>query len=207
MSKPRLAIPIVVQFSVRYVVRTGLLERIKEYAEPVILLRWSDREIEAELAEIGVEYHHLPATMYHVGYTRLKQQLDMWHLNRLASPSTAIDRRRIRQLAPPPVRSRIRDALYSLSLKLPGRSEHLLREFQIASTQHTNIHMFCELLRSIRADAVFSLTPYFQHEQLLLLAAQQMGLELATSIISFDNITRGMDTGHIRQLFSLEPLQ
>ena len=34
MSKPRLVIPISLQFSVRYILRTGLLARIREFAHP-----------------------------------------------------------------------------------------------------------------------------------------------------------------------------
>lgn len=189
MSKPRIVVPIVVQFSIRYAFRTGLLERMMEYAQPVVLLRWHDPELTAELERAGIEVHPLPEAECRVGYTRIKRQLDMWHLERLRSPSTAIDARRLRQLSPPTLRARFRDAAYKVNLAVPGKSAQLLRKVRKALGQHTNIEVFASLLRDIRAEGVLSLTPYFQHEQLLLYAAKQQELPLCASIISFDNIT------------------
>lgn len=189
MSKPRVVLPMVIQFSVRYAVRTGLLERMSEYAQPIVLLRWPDAELTAELERAGVEVHALPPAEYGVGYSRIKRQLDIWHLKRLQSPSTAIDARRLKRLAPPTARSRLRDAFYGINLALPGKPAQLLAKAQKALGQHTNIRVFDALLTSLRADAVLSLTPYFQHEQLLLYAAKQRELPLCASIISFDNVT------------------
>lgn len=189
MSKPRVVIPIVVQFSIRYAFRTGLLERMTEYAQPVVLLRWRDPELIAELEQAGVEVRLLPEAECRVGYTRIKRQLDVWHLKCLRSPSTAIDARRLRQLSPPTLRTQFRDVVYRVNLAVPGKPAQLLRKVQKALWQHTNIEVFDSLLRNIRADVVLSLTPYFQQEQLLLYAAKQQGLPLCASIISFDNIT------------------
>lgn len=189
MGKPRIVIPITVQFSVRYAFRTGLLERMTEYAQPVVLLRWDDPVLIAELEQAGVETHSLPEAEYRIGYTRIKRQLDMWHLERLQSPSTAIDSRRLGQISPPTLRSRFRDTFYRINLALPDKPAQLLRKIPQALAQHTNIEDFESLLKRLKADAVFSLTPYFQREQLLLCAAKQQYLPLCTSIISFDNIT------------------
>ncbi len=189
MSKPRVVIPLVVQFSIRYVFRTGLLERMSEYTQPIVLLRWHDPELTAELEQVGVEVHPLPEAECRVGYTRIKRQLDMWHLGRLQSPSTAIDARRLKQLSPPTPRARFRDVFYRANLALPGKPAQLLRKAQNALGQHTNIEVFDSLLKNVKADAVLSVTPYFQREQLLLYAAKQQELPLCASIISFDNIT------------------
>lgn len=189
MSKPRIVIPFVIQFAVRYAFRTGLLEKMSEYAQPVVLLRWQDQALADELQQAGVEVHQLPSAEYRVGYTRIKRQLDMWHLKRLQSPTTAIDDRRLRQLTPPTLRSRFRDAFYRLNLALPGKPALLLAKAQNALWEHTNIKVFDKLLKDIEAEAVLSFTPYFHQEQLLLFAAKQQGLPLCTSIISFDNIT------------------
>jgi hypothetical protein len=61
VKKPRLLIPISIQFSVRYILRSGLLDRLSDAAEPVILLDWRDRELEAELERKGAEVHFLIA--------------------------------------------------------------------------------------------------------------------------------------------------
>lgn len=189
MSRPRVVIPIVVQFSIRYVLRTGLLERMAEYAQPIILLRWQDDELWREMERSGAEVFLLPPSECGVGYTRIKRQLDMWHLKQLQSPTTAIDARRLALLSPPTLRSRFRDTFYQVNLALPGKPARLLEKVQRALWQHTNIQVFDALLKAVRADAVLSLTPYFQQEQLLLYAAKQQGLPLCASILSFDNLT------------------
>lgn len=189
MNKPRIVIPFVVQFSVRYAFRTGLLEKMSEYAQPVVLLRWHDPELIAELEHTGVEVYPLPEAACQVGYTRIKRQLDLWHLERLKSPTTAIDARRLRQIAPSTIRARFRDAFYTVNLALPGKPKQLIQKAHQALWQHTNIQTFDTLLANIKADLVFSMTPYFQQEHLLLYAAKQRGIPLCTSIISFDNIT------------------
>jgi hypothetical protein len=189
MSKPRVVIPIVVQFSVRYALRTGLLEQMGRFAQPIVLLRWEDSKLQQEMEAIGVEVYQLPQIEFRPGYTRIKRQVDMWHRKQLRSPSTAIDAYRMKLLTPRTLRMRARDAFYRLNLKLPHKTQMLLKKEEKALQEHTNIGVFDALLQSIRADAVFSLTPYFAHEQLLLRAAEQRGIPLCTSIISFDNLT------------------
>jgi hypothetical protein len=36
MTKPRLLIPMSIQFSVRYILRSGLLDRLREIADPIV---------------------------------------------------------------------------------------------------------------------------------------------------------------------------
>ncbi len=45
MSKPRLLVPMSLQFSVRYLLRSGLLSQISDFAQPVILLGWADETL------------------------------------------------------------------------------------------------------------------------------------------------------------------
>lgn len=189
MSKPRVVIPVVVQFAVRYLLRTGLIQRMTAYAQPIILLQWEDHELRTEFEQAGAEVYQLPPSEYDPTYNRLKRQLDHCYLHRLNSPSTKIDRRRYAQLMPAPLRIRVRDQLYNTLAAIPGRMEYLLRLQAAALDTQTNIQVFEEQLKTLRADAIFSLTPYFQPEQLLLGAAHRMGLKMASAIISFDNIT------------------
>lgn len=189
MSNLRIVIPIVVQFSVRYAFRTGLLQRMREYAQPIVLLRWRDPVLEEELRQAGIEVYPLPEARCGVGYTRIKHQLDVWHRGRLRSRTTAIDARRLRLLSPPTLRQRVRDVLYKMNVSLPGMVSFLLGTIGDAVENHTNVAQFRALLRDTKTDAILSLTPYFQQEQLLLYAAKQLRLTLCASILSFDNIT------------------
>src|ERR1019366_683717 len=90
MTKPRLLIPISLQFSVRYLLRTGLLSRIEEFAQPVILLGWEDASLEQELVQKGYEVHSLTKAKWGRQYERARSVMNLWHQQFRNSPSTAI---------------------------------------------------------------------------------------------------------------------
>ena len=50
MSKPRILIPITIQFSVRYLLRSGLLAQLVEDAQPVVLLGQSKGPLDIHAA-------------------------------------------------------------------------------------------------------------------------------------------------------------
>ena len=77
MTKPRLLIPMSIQFSVRYILRTGLMERIREVAEPVVLLGWNDAELTRELEESGIEVHPLQEMKFSDDYERIRSWINV----------------------------------------------------------------------------------------------------------------------------------
>src|ERR1700687_313653 len=94
MAKPRLVIPLSLQFSVRYVLRTGLLDRIREVADPVVCLAWKDAALESELRSMGVEVHPLTPARSGPSFHRWRSYINVWHVKRMASPSAGIWERR-----------------------------------------------------------------------------------------------------------------
>lgn len=191
MKKPRLLIPVTMQFSVRYLLRTGLLARIGEYAQPVIALGWEDESLTKEFKDCGAEVHRLPTLQRGLGYERVRDALKIWHQMRLASPSTAIDERRsAAQLTwSERWRARARRKIYQWQLHNPRTANSLLeREQQLLSTD-TNAWEFALLCKRLKIDAAFSLTPYLPDEEMLLRVCRAQALPLCTAILSFDNIT------------------
>ncbi len=191
MTRPRVAIPVVVQFSLRYLLRSGLIERMSEYAQPVVLPRWHDAALWRDLEAAGAEVALLPDTAFDRAYTRLRRQIDLWHQPRIQSPSVAIDARRMAAQTKSSTRLRVsaRDAYFRARLKRPGEPERLLKMERLSIWQHTNIREHAALFDQIRPDAIYSLTPYFKYDQLLLRVGAEAGVPLATSILSFDNLT------------------
>src|SRR5689334_9353546 len=94
MKKPRLIVPISIQFSVRYLLRSGLLERMGEFAKPVVLLGWKDEELASELRDAGAEVHSLLQAKLSDDYGRIRSYINIWHKKLMNSPSTAIWERR-----------------------------------------------------------------------------------------------------------------
>jgi hypothetical protein len=184
-----LAIPLCQQFSVRYLLRTGLLQRITEYAQPVVLSTWEDAVLQREMEAAGIEVHPLPRVEYGRAYQHLLKQLDLVHLKRVQSPTTAMDARRNALLHPISFRRRVRDTLYRFALSLPGYASWLREAEAKRLRSATNLDTFLNLLRGLRTDAVFTITPFLRDEHLFLRAAHELRMPLAASILSFDNLT------------------
>lgn len=60
MSKPRLLIPVFTHFSVRYILRTGMLDAFTDFVHPLIALSWEDPELGKELKQRGAEILQVP---------------------------------------------------------------------------------------------------------------------------------------------------
>lgn len=56
----RLLIPISFSFSIRYIVRTGLLKELQSFCEPVVALVWDEKDLINELRDEGYEVYLVP---------------------------------------------------------------------------------------------------------------------------------------------------
>lgn len=191
LKKPRVLIPISIQFSVRYLLRTGMLQLIQAYAEPVVVLGWQDDNLLAELRGMGIQVFQNPGKQAGVAYYRARNMIDLWHYDHMNSVSTAIDRYRNRLFRTPGqnVRKGLRNTYFRLRTITSGSLAKIKSDEQSLLHTDTNFHSFHELLRKIAPDAIFSITPYFFEEELILRAAQEQAIPICTSILSFDNIT------------------
>lgn len=191
MSKPRVLVPITIQFSVRYLLRTGLLARLTEHAQPVVVLGWDDATLRKDIEQHGIEVHALPATRYGAQYIQLRRKIDAWYYARLATPTTAIVRRResvgvSRKLRLIKHARELRNLLYA---RMPGYATRLMtRERELLRTD-TNYRDFEALVHSLRIDGLLSLTPFHRQEELIVRAAAAAGAKTCAAILSFDNVT------------------
>ncbi len=191
MNNLRLAIPITIQLGIRYLIRTGLLEKVAQYCTPIILFPWQDSELWQQLTNMGVEVHLLPQAQWGVQYNRIRREINDWHHERLQSPSTDIDERRSNCELPRSIKSikYLRKKFYRIKRHLPGGIERLLSAEKKLLWQDTNIAVFQELLNCCHADAILSLTPFHKEDEFLLRLASDNKLKLCTAIHSFDNLT------------------
>ncbi|MBX3286656.1 MAG: hypothetical protein KF703_15005 [Actinobacteria bacterium] len=183
--------PITILFSVRYVVRTGLLERLARSCEPVLALSWDDPDLVEELGAAGVEVVRLPEPRVDAPTLALLHLLEVHFLRRLASPSTPIDRARRHVGRSRSVRARRWASWQRTRLRTlaPGHEARVRAELAAAVPTGTNLDENRRFLADHRIDAVFSVTPFTEQERVVLLAAEAAGLPACTSILSFDNIT------------------
>ena len=191
MSKPRLLIPMSIQFSVRYILRTGLLDRLRDSAQPVVLLGWRDSELEAELQRAGAEVHHLIPARIGKNYDRVRSWMNFIQKKRLNTPSEMIWERRADLFRSPYTRfrRRARRQIFHAAFAIPGSLEYLHdKEEQLWRSDTNRLEVKAQVER-LKPDAALSLTPYLGDEEMVLRVCEKRGIPLVTSILSFDNIT------------------
>jgi hypothetical protein len=191
MTKPRLLIPVSLQFSVRYLLRTGLLSQIEDFAQPVLLLGWKDDALEKELGQEGYEVHSLPKAKWGAQYERTRAIVNLWHQQHRNSPSTAIRDRR--QNLDRPVSQRLRKSLRQTAraaiLSIPGGPGWMQKRESELFWTDTNAREIEEQFQRWKIDAVFCVTPFLTDEEMTVRVAALSGVPSATAILSFDNLT------------------
>jgi hypothetical protein len=190
MNRPRLLIPISLQFSVRYLLRTGLLSLLKDFAAPVILLGWEDKKLEQELRHEGYEVHALLKARWGAQYERTRTVANLWHENRLNSPTTAIRERRanLDRTLSLRLQKKLRRSIRGVVLAAGGARRIQRRESELFWSD-TNARAVEAQLKKLKIDAVFCLTPFLVDEEMTVRVAVLSGVPSCTAILSFDNLT------------------
>lgn len=191
MPKPRLLIPVFTHFSVRYILRTGMLALLAEFTQPLIALSWEDQELETEFKQHGAEIYHVPNFTFSPRFKETRELVNFWHKQYRKTNTTEIDIRREGSLLSGRERVRYEIKLLSDRIKSANRSRipKLLEEEESLFWTDTNYQEFDALLAQAKPEAVFSITPFVNKEEPLLRCAQKRGVTLFTSILSFDNVT------------------
>lgn len=187
----KICFPISIQFNIRYILRTGLIDALRHICEPVFLLGWSDPDLQNELASTGYAVYQLPKAQTSVEFARLRKKIQFAHFQRIRSNSIGIDRRRyLLQLSPAQrLQTMARNALFDGLAAWPGNFGRWLAEEDQQVVSATNYSEYLALIDEIKPDALFSVTPYFLEEELLIRAAAAKGVKLMAAILSFDNLT------------------
>lgn len=190
VPKPRLLIPISLQFSIRYLLRSGLIDRLRPLCDPVFLLAWKDTALERELEDLG-EVHPLVKSQWGGSYERARAPLNAAFHQRMASPSTPIrDRRANLERGPWEIlRRSARRSAHRLLAAAPGLRPLLERREEELLWTDTNAREVQRQLRRLRPDALFCLTPFIPDEELTARVCAMQGMPTCTSILSFDNLT------------------
>lgn len=190
-ERPRVLVPLTIHFAIRYVVRTGLLDRLRTFCHPVLALSWDEPDLVAELAAEGVEVVRLPEAPLDPSVRGALAELEVAFHQRLASPSTDIDRRRQHVDRPLSVRVRRRLAAerQRRRARAPGAEARARQVLDDRLDHRPELAATRAWLTDLGVDAVLSVTPFAIQELVLLRATRDLGLPAATSILSFDNLT------------------
>jgi len=191
--KKRVLITISFSFSIRYIVRTGLLQKLRELVEPVIAITWQQDDLIEELRNDGFEVHVIPESLRKDEYAAIRYKLDYWFKNfKLKSPTKNIEPRYLERYLDfkTVVIRRVREYYNTFKFLFPFYvAKTLKREKELLIT-HTNYNEMLSLVDKLNIDAVFVVTPFHAQEDILLRACEARGKKMITSILSFDNIVK-----------------
>lgn len=193
MRKKRVLVTISFSFSIRYIVRTGLLEKMRLFCEPVILITWNQEDLIGELKHKGYEVHLLIPEQQTEQYLNIRRKIDYWFNHfRLKSPSQNIQKSFLSQYKKSVQNkiSKLSEIITILKFYIPGYATFFFQKESAAIQQELGYKKACEWLLKMNLDAVFTVTPFHKQEDTLLRACKASGLKMVTSILSFDNITK-----------------
>jgi hypothetical protein len=189
----RILVTISFSFSIRYIVRTGFLEKLRAFAEPVVILTWHQLDLIEELDTKGFEVHVLPETSRGKIYLNHRRKIDYWfNAFRLKSPTRKIQVRFLEQYAPKSntLLKFLSGSYNVLKMYLPGQVKKMLAQEEQLLLADTNYNAIEEWVTKLDATAVFTVTPFHSQEDIFLRACKNKGLKMLTAILSFDNITK-----------------
>lgn len=192
-KKQRLLIPVSINFSVRYLFRTGLAEQIQKIAQPVFVFTWAEPTLLAELKERGFECHVMPECSYDSAYLNVRKLIDLWFdRGRLKSPGKGIQRRYLdhRLSKIKVVKRKVKELLSLRHILTKRQVDNLFATERSMLSQHSNMDELRLLFMSLNPDAFFTLTPFHKQEELLSRIAKEHKIPCSTAILSFDNLTK-----------------
>ncbi len=191
-SKIRLLVTISFSFSIRYIVRTGLLEKIRAFADPVIILTWEQTDLIEELTKKGYEVHIMPAVKQGAKYNNVRRKINYWFAQFRLGNYKRNQERYLSLYLPP--RTKLLKWIVKqyniVKLYIPGKTTKLFQEEGSLLNSDTNYQEIVDWIKSLHASAVFTITPFHSREDIFLRACKQVELKMVTSILSFDNITK-----------------
>lgn len=189
----RILVTISFSFSIRYIVRTGFLEKLRQFAEPIIIMTWQQDDLIGELKAKGFEVHVLPETNRSKIYVNHRRKIDYWfNTFRLKSPTRKIQVKFLEQYAPKSnlLLKFLSESYNILKMYVPGQVKKIFAKEEQLLLADTNYTAIEEWVTKLGATAVFTVTPFHSQEDIFLRACKNKGMKMLTAILSFDNITK-----------------
>lgn len=193
MLKKRVLITISFSFSIRYLVRSKLIYRMREFCIPVIAITWNQADLIEELKNDGFEVYIVPESERGFHYSDVRKKIDYWfRYFKLKSPTWAIEPRYLEQFNSFKTifLDRVREYYNFFILLIPSYKKRIFQKEKELLLTDSNYLEIKTWLTSINIDAVFVVTPFHKQEEFILRAAAKNGKLLLTSILSFDNIVK-----------------
>jgi hypothetical protein len=189
----RILIPISFSFSIRYILRTGLLSELQKFCTPVILITWHQTDLIEELQNLGLEVHLLGVKKSSEKYLNIRRKIDYWFTHfALKSPSQKIQKNflsQYNQLAQKRI-LKWSEIFTVAKFYFSGYKKSIFKNESYYLNQESYYLEIKKWLQNLNCNAVFTVTPFHSQEDILLRACKNIGMKMMTAILSFDNITK-----------------
>jgi hypothetical protein len=191
MPKPRILFLISFNFQIRYLLRTGFLESVKEFCEPVVCLAWEQKDLCLELKELEIEYFIENSIFPNNEITNIRNELDTYYKlkiskNHFFKTIRKLNRRNFG------FKKRLKFEIKLLidSLFFSKAKYTLLKhkeKFLIEAQPYFN--EFSIKLQNKRIQGVFTLSAYLFFEEVICRIANKLYIPVYYSVMSFDNLS------------------
>lgn len=194
--KKRILIPIVGQGSITHIIRTGMLDEMSKFCEPVIALMWKEDGLIKELADKGYETTFFPPYKVTAQYISVRYKVNLWYLqHKLKTPSGAIQKKYLATFSTNKktiqVKKQLRETYHKLRFRLQANYIHtLLHQEADLMQQEQAFAAYSNWLQSLNLSGLFTVTPFLQEVDLIARIFKQQDVPIIASIHSFDNVTK-----------------
>jgi hypothetical protein len=159
----------------------------------VVVITWEQKDLIKELAEEDIEVYVIEPITPTCAYMNVRRKIDIWFDHyRLQSPSKKIQEGYLNRYKNSKhlLIKKLSKQLNVLKFGFPGFTKKIFDEEERLLASDVNFQHLCKRISDLNIDAVFTVTPFHQQEDLLLRACKMLGKKMITSILSFDNITK-----------------
>jgi hypothetical protein len=195
-SKQRILIPIVGQGSITHIIRTGMLDMLADFCQPIIALQWKQEDLIKELQAKGYEVVFFPEYKMSPEYSSLRYKINLWYIeHKLKTPSVNIQQKYLAQFKNNSTsikfKKEAREVYHKLRFKLQPRYIRRLIENEQAMMRQEKAHKsFNEWLQQLNITGLFTVTPFLPEVDLIARLLKQNNVPVIASIHSFDNVTK-----------------
>ena len=192
--KKRILVTIVGQGSIIHLIRTGIIDELKLFCEPVIALLWQQNDLMEELRKKNFEVYIIPAYKTTAEYSDLRNKINRWYQkNILKSPSTEIQEKFLDQYKnfnQKFLRDIRKIVLNVKSLFIPGYIKKIISKEDAILRDEKVWQTYSKWIDEIKVDGLYTVTPFLKEIELIARIMKRHNKPLLAAIHSFDNVTK-----------------
>ena len=189
----RIIIPITGQGAMVHIVRSGLLENIAQFVQPVILLYWNDKNLQNELTQNGYEVHQMKFIPLSAKYNDIYYKLNLWYLNKVLKFNGIKIEDKLNQHYQNIQKKFIKKLrnYYNLFLiNFPFVVKNFLKTEEQIFQQEKIYTEYNQWMKELNIYGLFTVTPFLKEINFLARVLKNNQKKILASVHSFDNVTK-----------------